>query len=332
MNAIHSSKILLVEDDIDHANLLTRWLKQLDMEAVVTWNGSEGHDLAARDEFDVVISDANLPERDGMEIIGRSKALYPWRPALLITGESSFERALQALRGGADEMLTKPIGLESFGRTMTSLVERGRLMRTKNRRAVVAIGAHPDDVEIGCGGTLLRHRQQGDRVVVLTLTHGARGGDRHARADEARRAVKLLGAELALGDLNDTEVSGGAPTIKIIEEVLRAVDPSTVYTHTPNDTHQDHRAAYEATVVAARDVANVFSYQSPSSTTDFRPNRFVDVAALLPSKEALIACYATQTRKHPYLRTELVRATARYWGRFAGYGEVEALEIVRAID
>jgi LmbE family N-acetylglucosaminyl deacetylase len=169
-------------------------------------------------------------------------------------------------------------------------------------------------------------------VVVLTLTHGARGGDRQARADEARRAVKLLGAELALGDLKDTEVSGGSATVAVIDEVLCAIDPSTVYTHTSNDTHQDHRAAHDATLIAARGVPNVFCYQSPSSTIDFRPHRFVDVAAQLPSKEALIACYASQTSKHPYLRTELVRATARYWGRFAGYGEVEALEIVRAID
>ena len=143
------------------------------------------------------------------------------------------------------------------------------------------------------------------------------------------RAADLLGARLFLKDLADTEITGGGPTVRLIEEVVREVVPTIVYTHTNHDRHQDHRAVHEATIVATRSTDTVACYQSPSSTVDFRPTRFVSIDGFVERKLQLLECFASQTEHRSYLAPEFVTATARYWSRFGGGENVEPLEIVR---
>jgi LmbE family N-acetylglucosaminyl deacetylase len=196
----------------------------------------------------------------------------------------------------------------------------------------LSIGAHPDDVEIGCGGILAQHRDRRDRIVIVTLTGDEQGGVKDTRILESEEAARLLGAELVFGGLRDTQVPEGRETISVIEDVIRSVEPDTVYTHTCRDRHQDHRNAYCATMVAARSVPNVFCYQSPSTTVDFQPTRFVDIAQRIDEKLAAIAKYQTQVNSQRYLPPSLVRSTAEYWGRFASYRLVEPLEVVRSVE
>ena len=86
---------------------------------------------------------------------------------------------------------------------------------------------------------------------------------------------------------------------------------------------------HRATVVASRAVPNFYCYQSPSTSIDFRPTRFLEVGEFMDRKVEAIAAYQSQQVKRPYLRESLLRATAEYWGRFAGYGIVEPLEVIR---
>ncbi|HET9141714.1 PIG-L deacetylase family protein [Actinophytocola sp.] len=202
-------------------------------------------------------------------------------------------------------------------------------MPERTRRRILAIGAHPDDVEIGAGATLLAHRAAGDEVTVVILSSGARGGCAQIRAAEAQAAADRLGARLFLYDLPDTEISAGKATIELIESVVHAVRPDLVYTHSAQDTHQDHRAVHQAVLVAARSVATVACFQSPSTTMDFRPNRFVDVSAHIRGKLELLACFASQQAIRDYLAEDLVLATARYWSRHAGTPYAEPFEVVR---
>lgn len=202
---------------------------------------------------------------------------------------------------------------------------------SRNNR-VLAIGAHPDDVEIGCGGTLAKHRDRGDVLMILTLSRGAQGGEAAQRDDEARSAAARLGATLDLRDLPDGSIGEGIETVRLLEAVIRAFAPTVVYTHTRDDTHQDHRALHAATVVAARGVPNLYCYQSPSSTVDFRPQRFVDITAHIDEKLALIGLHASQAGRRANIQPDLVVATARYWGRYAGYCLAEPFVVVRQLD
>ncbi len=196
---------------------------------------------------------------------------------------------------------------------------------------ILAVGAHPDDVEIGCGGTLAKHRDAGDALMILTLSMGAQGGEAKRRARESQRAAQRLGATLQLCDFQDTAITEGATTIRAIESAIRAFKPTHVYTHTREDTHQDHRAVHAATIVAARQVPNVFCYQSPSSTVDFRPQRYVDVSAHIDDKLELIGMHQTQVSKRTNIQGDLIVATARYWGRYAGCVLAEPMSIVRQV-
>jgi LmbE family N-acetylglucosaminyl deacetylase len=210
-----------------------------------------------------------------------------------------------------------------------AVITTARAERKKAQETVLAIGAHPDDVEIGCGGILLNHVRRGDRVVILTLSRGEAGGPQVERVRESRNAATALGAQLRMADLPDREISEGPATISVIEDVLRDVDPTVVYTHSDRDAHQDHRAVHRASVVACRGVPNVYCYQAPSTTVEFRPALFVNVADHLERKLEILDIYRTQASVRPYLKREQVRSTATYWGRFSDYEAVEPLEVVR---
>lgn len=197
------------------------------------------------------------------------------------------------------------------------------------RKSILAIGAHPDDVEIGCGGALAKHAAQGDAITILTLTRGAIGGDTVRRTIESQRAAEMLGASLIIANFEDGSIPEGIETITVIEDAIKASGATHIYTHSLQDTHQDHRSVYYATVVAARHVPNLYSYFSPSSTTDFCPNYFVDIAEYMDNKLALIAVHQSQTTRRNNLEADLMVATARYWGRFANYGLVEAMRVIR---
>ncbi|MEM9458357.1 MAG: PIG-L family deacetylase [Myxococcota bacterium] len=203
-----------------------------------------------------------------------------------------------------------------------------RPVATPSRTTILAVGAHPDDVEIGCGGTLALHASRGDRIVILTLSSGARAGDPRQRREESRAAAARLGAELVIGSLPDTKMSDGPETIEVISKVVAEHQPSVVYVHSGVDRHQDHRAVHKATMVAARSVPSVYCYQSPSTTVEFSPRRFVSIDGCLDEKQALIQYYASQTAKD-YLCPQLIEATARYWGRFVGETAVEPFETIR---
>jgi LmbE family N-acetylglucosaminyl deacetylase len=265
----------------------------------------------------------------GLDLLRISKDVWPYTPTLLVTAYGKLDYALDAIRERADAFLLKPLSRGPFLEKVAELAQNAAAERRDHRHIVVAIGAHPDDVEIGCGGILVRHRARGDQVTVLTLTGGEHGGVASERVQEAHRAAQILDVELLLGSLQDTKIAEGRETISLIEETVFKVRPTIVYAHSLQDGHQDHRSVHRAAVVACREVPSLYCYQAPSCGVDFRPTKFIEIGEFLDRKVQAIGAYATQTAKRPYLRESLLRSTAEYWGRFAQYGLAEALEVVR---
>lgn len=321
-------RILIVEDCEEQLCLMTRWVAHEDAEVTSAGSGEAALEALASRRFDLLIVDVHLPDMNGLGVAQRAKTLWPSLSIVVITSHGSLEYAQGAIRSGADEFLPKPLKRDVFA----GAVRRFLAKRAAPRPTVLAVGAHPDDVEIGCGGRLLQHAALGHRVVVLILSAGEAGGTRGERRNEAINAVKRLGGELVLAELVDTQVPSSGKTIATISAVIEQYSPSTVYTHSIHDNHQDHRAVHQATLVAARAVPTVYCYQSPSSTVDFQPAYFATMGEQLESKLELIACYASQTDKCAYLAPDLIRSTARYWGRYAGNTLVEPFEIVRATN
>lgn len=193
---------------------------------------------------------------------------------------------------------------------------------------ILAVGAHPDDIEVGCAG-LLQHAEH-RRMVVLSA--GECGGDAAQRIDEQERAAGLLGSALLLHRLPDTDIDLKV-CVSILEGELEAFRPDIVLTHSAHDTHQDHRVVYDATIIAARDAeCAVLSYVGPSCAATFRPTTF---AALtddqMSRKLAALGCHESQAWRS-YLDPAYAGGMGRYWAMVTRSRSkwVEPFETVRS--
>ena len=275
---------------------------------------------------DLLLADLDLPGMTGLELVRRARTRLPALPAIVMAATPSVEAAVEAVRVRVDDFLVKPVEPNDLMDKCADAIMRSG---STARERILAVGAHPDDVEIGAGGTLLAHRDAGDTVTILTLSGGARGGDAEQRRSEAEAAAAIVGARLMMENLEDTRIREGDPTTSIIERVIGELKPTIMYTHSINDVHQDHRNTHSAAMVAARRVPYVLCFQSPSATIDFRPSRFVSIESVIDGKLEAIAAFASQASTRDYLDEGLLRATARYWARFGGGSAVEPFEVVR---
>jgi LmbE family N-acetylglucosaminyl deacetylase len=326
--SVNKPSILLVEDDPLTAALLQGLLVSLGEVCGVT-SGEEAVALLDERDWELLVADIELPGISGLELIETVKARRPELASLVLSGHASFEYAVAAMRAGADDYLTKPVDPDPLVAKAKTLVALTIERREDGRRIVLAVGAHPDDVEIGVGGILLRHTAAGDRLTVLTLTGGEGGGSVAVRTAESERAAELMSARLVHADLTDRSVSDDRHTIETIMAVIDEIDPDVVYTHTPRDVHQDHRNVHHATLVAARAVPGVYCYEAPSTTVEFHPTRFVEIDEFLERKLEVIRVFSSQVGVRRYLEEDFLRATARYWSRYTRSRYVEPLEVVR---
>jgi LmbE family N-acetylglucosaminyl deacetylase/ActR/RegA family two-component response regulator len=325
-------RVLVVEDDVDTAQFVRTVLERRGgMAVTVVHEAMSALAAVDREQFDAVVTDIQMPGMSGLDLLVELRSRAPGVPVLVSTAFASVDYAVEALRRDADEFLVKPVPAATLVDRVSALGLQGRQKRAEQdgHDVVLAVGAHPDDVEIGIGGTLASHHANGDTIVILTLSGGAVGGESDVRRHEALAAAAVVGARLFLHDFPDTRLDPAAGVIAAIEETVALVSPTIIYTHSGHDRHQDHRAVHEAVQVAARKVPYVGSFQSPSATIDFRPTRFVPIDGFVETKIEMLAAFASQSHRD-YMDPDLVRSTARYWGRFGTGGFVEPLEMVRA--
>ena len=181
---------------------------------------------------------------------------------------------------------------------------------------ILAMGAHPDDIEYGCGGTLLRAVDHQHDVFVCVLTDGGINPEIDRRAEQ-EAAVRLLGAkELFWGGFPDTGLSAGRELIVAIEKVLAMTKPDMVLVNDAEDAHQDHRALALCATTACRYVKSVLFYHDYTSL-HFAPDTFVDIEPYLEKKRRLLACHQSQVGKEYPTGLDLlesVTALASYYG------------------
>ena len=325
-----SGRILVVEDDPEAAAYVLHVLRQRGgFEVVHIANPAAALDRARAERWDLVLTDVEMPGMTGIELLEAIREISPQLPVAVYTAHASVDYAVRALRNKADEFLEKPVPPDKLVKTLTALVEKGRAAREAARQSVLAIGAHPDDVEIGAAGTLTMHRRMGHEVSILTLSRGARGGTEGTRASESVKAAEVIGATLYHEDLQDTSIREGDPTIGVISRIVEAVRPTVIYTHSLHDVHQDHRNTHLAALVAVRQVGRVYCFQSPSATVDFRPTRFVNIDEQLDRKLEAIDAFASQVEIRVYLEPDLITGTARYWSRYCEGRYAEPFEVIR---
>jgi len=194
-------------------------------------------------------------------------------------------------------------------------------------KAVLAIGAHPDDVELGCGASLAKLSQQGCKVFVIVLTPGLEGTREGLdRVEESRRALGALGVfRIFFLDFEDTRL--GRDLVSVVQAIERTIDGHIanevelvrVYTMFKDDRHQDHRATHDASIIACRSVPQILCYETPSSWPAFMPQVFEQVDELLVSRKIdAIRMHESQLQR-PYMQYEQIRSAAVFRGQQFGF-------------
>jgi LmbE family N-acetylglucosaminyl deacetylase len=176
---------------------------------------------------------------------------------------------------------------------------------------VLALGAHPDDIELGCGGLLIKAARQGHNVWMYTLTRGAASGDPNERTKEQIESAKFIGAKtMWIDNFEDTKVPMNIDLIRRIEAAISYSHADVVYTHPLRDTHHDHRAIAEATLEAGRFVPNILSYEMPV-TKDFNPQVYYDISDVINDKIELLSIFSSQRHKM-FICSNATRGLAQY--------------------
>ena len=215
---------------------------------------------------------------------------------------------------------------------------------------IMVIATHADDEILGCGGTIARHTAYGDEVHVLVVTRGAEdifsAKENAVTRAELKRAHKLVGIKGSYFLDFPAPKLDNVPNHKIADEikkVLSSVKPSVVYLPHRGDIHVDHKAVYNATLVAARPtqgdyIKKLLSYEtlsetdwaSPSAEDAFVPTVFVDISSHIETKLMAMDCYRSQLKAPPHPRSlDALRALARLRGSTVGFEWAEAFMLVR---
>ena len=176
---------------------------------------------------------------------------------------------------------------------------------------ILAVGAHPDDIELGCGGTLAKSDS-----TKLTIS-----GGRGTIIDQRFDAIPIL------------------DIIHLVEEFIERVQPNVVYTHYYHDLNLDHQITARAVLTACRPVSSVktiYSFEVPSSTEwglePFTPNVFVDITDTFNEKMKMLEAFKNEMRDYPHPRSvEAIKALAMYRGACSGLKLAEAFYLVREI-
>ena len=213
---------------------------------------------------------------------------------------------------------------------------------------VLAIGCHPDDVEISCAGTLAKCVRRGDRVTVCHVANGNMGhvliepdALRQVRIEEARKAGSLAGIEVMTADLGDLMVQDcdRAQRDRIME-MIRSVQPDFIITHSPTDYMPDHlavqRLVFDAAFAAsvphygkgpATEVTPIY-YMDNLAGMNFNPTEYVDITDTFELKLQMLECHESQLkwmRDHDHIDfADFVRTCSKFRGLQCGVQYAEA--------
>ena len=210
------------------------------------------------------------------------------------------------------------------------------------RLTVMCVGAHPDDPESGCGGTLVRYAALGHAVTIVYLTRGERGipgtsldEAARIRSAEAETACKIIGAKpVFFGQIDGaTEVTPAQGDA--MQRLLAASHPDVVFAHWPVDRHPDHQVASVLTIRAWMSLSAAqlyfFEVNAGSQTEGFLPNTYVDISPVVGQKKA--ALFAHKSQDGEGIWTQYHELMAQWRGREAGVPAAEAfVHLNRDID
>ncbi len=223
----------------------------------------------------------------------------------------------------------------------------------KNKDRVLVVAVHPDDETLGAGGTLLKHKAQGDQVywLIVTKAHPKDGFSAKAIA-EKEKTIKSVASRFGF----DGVVRMNIPSTHVdetpmgelvtkVSQILNQVRPGVVYLPFRGDVHSDHRKFFEAIYSCTKTFRYPFikkllmmetisetELAPPLAEFAFMPNYFVDISPYLTQKLNIMKLYKSEMAEHPFPRSsENIQALATFRGAMAGCRYAESFMLLKEI-
>lgn len=218
---------------------------------------------------------------------------------------------------------------------------------------ILVVAVHPDDETLGCGGTLLKHRANGDSIFWLIVTSMAsnstgEGIDSEKRSNEIALVHDAYGFEKIIKfGIQTTRVDQVpmAELTKKFAEILSAIEPDTMYVPFYGDVHSDHRIVFDAVYSCSKTfrapfLKKIIMMETISETEcavsvpgkTFVPNYFVDITDYFDEKLRIMNIFANEMGEHPFPRSdESIRALAIYRGAAANCRYAESFMLLKEI-
>jgi LmbE family N-acetylglucosaminyl deacetylase len=215
-------------------------------------------------------------------------------------------------------------------------------MFNRNKKLkILAIGAHGDDIELGCGGTLAKAIKQGHEVTMVVVTgtgftdlNGKVIRTQELAEKEIKDAAKVLGvSSLHVLNYDDTSVPYSVDLINDLENIICSISPDIIFTHFIFDTHQDHIRTAHSTISASRNQNTILLYEpiNPSGQgyVPFRPQVYVDISNYVDFKTEALKSHVSQYERYSEKWISGVKSRAKFRGFEIGVEYAECFEVVR---
>ena len=203
-------------------------------------------------------------------------------------------------------------------------------------KSILIFGAHPDDLEIGMGGTIAKLSAMGYEVqpIIATLPNFVRSDTKEGRKTESMLSAKVMGCKPPVFlDLSPDEMIFGRKFITLIDSLVTKYKPDSIFTQWYGDSHQDHQVLTKSVISACRDQDNLFMYETtiPGGITEnsFRPQLFVDISETLDTKKNALECFESQFVRCGEIWIPAIIGRCSYRGYQINSKYAEAFEVVK---
>lgn len=203
---------------------------------------------------------------------------------------------------------------------------------------ILVFGAHPDDIEIGMGGTITKLVHLGHDVimVIVTLPNFTIADKKDERKLEAISSATILGCNSPeFLDLSPEDIVFGRRMVTLVDSLIKKYNTNTVYTQWIGDSHQDHQILTQSVIAASRDVNNLYMYETtiPGGLTEktFRPQLYIDITKEMENKTKSLKCFKSQELRCGPFWIDAIVGRSIYRGYQINTKYAEAFEIVKTV-
>ena len=213
---------------------------------------------------------------------------------------------------------------------------------------IMAIGAHPDDIEFGCGGTLINHKDNGNKVIYVCMTdtesvdatEGKVIRTQSQLKSETQCAADILGVDrIHYLPFKDLHVPFSFDSVSELEKLIKEYEIDIIYTHWSGDSNQDHISTFKTTMAAARYVKNIYCYEQipiPRHTDNpMRINTYTDISDSFDDKIKAAECHQSQFKKYKaagFDVTENLTTLAKFRGIQANCKYAEGFQVIKQVS